>query len=146
MKVAKFKLAWTETIPAKDRPKISCSRESVEVFKQQYDDSINFQESFYVMLLNRNNRVLGVSLLSTGTTYSAMVDMKYLLSMAFLANACGVVLCHNHPSGQTAPSPQDEQITRRIKDALKLIDVALLDHVILSPEGDYYSFADEGQI
>jgi DNA repair protein RadC len=73
-----------------------------------------------------------------------VVDVKSIFSIAIKANACAIVLCHNHPSGNLTPSDADKQLNKRVKEAGKLLDIAVLDSVIISSEENYFSFADEG--
>ena len=144
--IPQFKLSWTVKVPAKDRVKIVSSYEAFKIFKAQYDDSIFFQESFYLMLLNRDNKVIGVTKLSSGGTAMAVVDIKYIMSAAFLANASGVILCHNHPSDNLVPSNNDAEMTKRVKEALRFLDIQIMDHLILGTGDEYYSFADQGAL
>jgi DNA repair protein RadC len=146
MKTPTFKLAWQHGEGQQEQTKITCSREAAEIFRAQYDDSIHFQESFYLMILNRANEVIGTTLIASGGTSSCIVDLKYILSAAFLANGTSAIMCHNHPSGNLKPSMEDDKMTAKIKEALKLIDVTLHDSVILHPISGYYSYADEGLI
>ena len=98
------------------------------------------------MLLNRSNKVLGVSSLSNGGTTGTVVDIKLLLQYTIKCNANAIIICHNHPSGNLQPSQSDMAITRKVKDSVKLMDLQLLDHLIIIPEGKYYSMGDEGVI
>ena len=98
-----------------------------------------------MLLLNRANKVLGYVLLSLGGTAGTVVDPKVIFQAALKTNAHGIILCHNHPSGNLTPSSQDISLTKQLRDAGKFLEIALLDHLILTTEG-YYSFADEGQV
>lgn len=95
------------------------------------------------MLLNRANKVLGVFEVSTGSTTATVADPKIIFAAAIKANASGIIIAHNHPSGNLSPSQQDIDLTRKVKDGGKILEVQLLDHVIITTES-YYSFADEG--
>ena len=99
----------------------------------------------YVLLLNRANRVLGYHVLSQGGTAGTVVDMKALLQLLVKSNAHGFILAHNHPSGNTKPSVEDLKLTKKVKEASKLLDIQLLDHLILSADS-FLSMADEGQM
>jgi len=81
--------------------------------------------------------------ISTGGVTGTIADPKLIFSAALKANACGIILSHNHPSGNIKPSPADEQLTAKIKAAGKYLDINVLDHVIVTSE-NYYSFAEEG--
>lgn len=93
--------------------------------------------------MNTSKKTIGWKLLSTGTMANCIVDIKLLVSLALHCMATHVVIAHNHPSGNLKTSESDETITKMIKDALKLIDVQLMDHLIITENG-YFSFSDEG--
>jgi DNA repair protein RadC len=95
------------------------------------------------MLLNRSNRVLGISCISKGGISGTVVDLKIILQTALKANASGLIVSHNHPSGNLTASREDVKVTEKLKSACQLLDLSLLDHLIISEEG-YFSFADEG--
>ena len=100
-------------------------------------------EQFFVLYLNYSNQIIEISQLSIGGRHSTIADAKRIFQQALRCAATGLVLCHNHPSGQSKPSMQDQSLTKDIKDFAKLIDMKLLDHVIFTDNG-YFSFADEG--
>lgn len=109
-------------------------------------ETIALQETFVVMYLNRANRVLGVYQMSKGGITGTVVDIRLLMSVALKIAATRIILCHNHPSGNLKPSLQDQELTKKIVDAGKYFDITTTDHLIISPEGGYYSFADEGTL
>ena len=96
-----------------------------------------------MLLLNRANKVLGIFQASSGGVTGTVADPKLILVAALKSNASSLVISHNHPSGNLKPSRQDEELTMKIKEAAKFLDIRLLDHLIVTPEA-YYSFADEG--
>ncbi|MEM7102235.1 MAG: DNA repair protein RadC [Bacteroidota bacterium] len=102
-------------------------------------------EEFWVLLLNRGNRLNTLSLLSRGGITGTVVDIRMIIKMALDHFATSIILCHNHPSGNLMPSENDLVITRKIKKACALFDIAVLDHLIIA-ETDYFSFADEGKL
>ena len=102
-------------------------------------------EQFYVLYLNISNEIIEIVQLSIGGRNSTIADAKRIFQQALRCAATGLILCHNHPSGQTKPSVQDQSLTRDIKEFAQLIDVKLLDHVIFTDNG-YFSFADEGML
>ena len=105
------------------------------------------REQFCVLLLNAKNEIIGLNIVSTGDLSSATVHPREVLKSAILANACAMVLCHNHPSEDLAPSPEDIAITERIIRASKVIGIQVHEHLIISTQSDqYYSFADSGMI
>ena len=107
-------------------------------------DSIEHIEEFKLMLLTRSNKVLGIAAISKGGINGTVTDVRIILQYAIKANASGIIICHNHPSGNLQPSESDMAITRKIKESGALMDIQLLDHLIIIPEGRYYSIADEG--
>ncbi|MBL7870526.1 MAG: JAB domain-containing protein, partial [Cyclobacteriaceae bacterium] len=98
-----------------------------------------------VMLTNRANKVLGIFEVSTGGISGTVADPKLIFAAAIKAAASGIILSHNHPSGNLQPSQADIDLTRKIKEAGRFLEIQLLDHIIITTEG-YYSFADEGLI
>lgn len=102
-------------------------------------------EQFYIVLCNRANHVIKVECISQGGISGTVVDIGQILKRVTLNNASAVILAHNHPSGNLKPSEADNNVTKRTKEALKLIDVVLLDHLIITQES-YYSYADEGNL
>ena len=106
-------------------------------------DTICLQEQFVVLYLNRANRVIGSYQLSKGGITGTIADVRLILSVALKTLASGLILAHNHPSGNLKPSEADIQFTQKVKDAAKLMDIEVLDHMILSSNG-YFSFTDDG--
>ena len=108
------------------------------------EKTISLQESFVVLYTNRANRIIGIYELSKGGITGTVADPRLVLSVALKSAATGIILAHNHPSGNLQPSIQDKDITKKIQEACKLLDITLLDHLIVVPEDAYFSFADEG--
>lgn len=102
-------------------------------------------EELWALFLNRSNRIIDKQKLSQGGIAETTFDMKILLKFAVNALASGIVLCHNHPSGNLRPSQADDQLTRRVSQAVKLLDIQLFDHLIIT-ENRYYSYSDEGKL
>jgi DNA repair protein RadC len=146
MEVAEVKISYQPKVKACNRPKIVSSRSAFELLRDRWDeDTLEFVESFKVILLNRASRVLGVSLIGIGGTSSVVVDQKLVFITALKANACSMILAHNHPSGDVNPSEQDRRITKRLVEIGRILDITVLDHIIISPD-KYFSFADEGDL
>lgn len=137
--------------------KITCSRDAASAFRQIFDPyTLPLFESFNVIFTNRANMTSGWMRISQGGVAGTVVDVRILLKAALDCLASGIVLCHNHPSGNLTASQADIELTRRVKEACKLFDIALLDHIILVPHcasivsedssntSSYYSFADDG--
>jgi DNA repair protein RadC len=145
--ISEVKLVYRTKIKASERLQVKSSRDAFEIFMSAWDlDSIEHVEEFKLMLLTRSNKVLGIASISKGGISGTVTDVRIILQYAIKANACGLIICHNHPSGNLQPSESDLAITRKIKDSAILMDITLLDHLILIPEGRYYSMADEGII
>ena len=144
--VAEIQLIYRSNVKPSQRPKVSTSKEVYELRFKNWDvDKIEFVEQFKVMLLNRSNKVLGIFELSSGSVAGTVADPKLVFVAALKANASSIILAHNHPSGCLNPSQADINLTKKIKEGGKLLDVAVLDHVIITTEG-YFSFADEGML
>ena len=144
--VAEVELIYKSKVKPSERPKITHARDAYEIFKDTWDENkIELQEQFKIFLLNKGNRVLGIYEVSTGGLSGTIADPKLIFSAALKASACSLILAHNHPSGNLKASNPDIQLTSKIKEGGKLLDIALLDHIILSSES-YVSMADEGLI
>lgn len=129
-----------ESVPKYSR--ITSSREAYEQLRGQMED-LN-HEVFWVIYLNQNTRIIGLEKISEGGITGTVIDVRILMRKVLERLACGIIIAHNHPSGNLVPSDADLKITRQIDHACKLMDVALLDHLIIGVSG-YYSFKDEGK-
>lgn len=145
MNVAEITVKYDRKIKNSEREKITSSQKAFEILAPFYEDLIDYKELSYMILLNRSNRVIGVHKLSEGGKCGTIVDVRIVFQMALLAGSCAIILSHNHPSGELRGSNSDDTLTKKIKEAGKLLEIDLLDHVILTSEG-YYSYADNGKI
>jgi DNA repair protein RadC len=100
-------------------------------------------EVFVVLFLSRNHQIKSEKIMSMGGTTSTIVDLKMIFKEAVNQLACSIIVAHNHPSGSLSPSPADKEITKRIRETGKLLEINLIDHIIVGQDG-YFSFADEG--
>lgn len=125
--------------------KITDSKSSYECIKNFYYDDIDIFESFFILLLNRNNNTIGFAKISQGGVSGTVCDIKIILKYAIDTLCSSIIISHNHPSGNTQPSSQDDLITKKVKEALSIFDISLLDHIIITSES-YFSYADEGKI
>lgn len=142
--VAEIQLSYKSNVKPSLRPKITSSRDAHEVLKRVWNDSvIELCEQFKVLFTNRANKVLGVFEVSTGGISGTVADPKLIFAAALKACATGLILSHNHPSGNLTPSHADIELTKKIKEGGRLLEIQLLDHLILTSES-YFSFADEG--
>ena len=142
--VSEIELVYRSKIKAAERPAVKTSREAYQLLIREWDlDKIELLEQFKVLFLNQSNRVLGLLNVSSGGMTSTVADPRLIFSAALKAAACSLILSHSHPSGNLKPSKNDEDLTRKMRESGKFLDIALLDHLILTRSG-YFSFADEG--
>ncbi|WP_339901214.1 DNA repair protein RadC [uncultured Cyclobacterium sp.] len=121
--------------------KINCSQDVYNCMKPfLYDEVV---EHFYIVLLNRNNQVLKLHKISSGGTNATLADSKIIFKKALDHLAAGIILVHNHPSGNLRPSEADKRLTNRMTEVGKNLEMPVLDHLIFT-DGTYLSFADEG--
>lgn len=125
--------------------KISSAKDAADYARQFYFDDLEIYESFFIILLNGANNTEAYVKISQGGTAGTVVDVKMIVKYAVDVLANGVILVHNHPSGNTQPSNADEQITQKVKEILRFLNITLFDHIIITT-GDYYSFAENGLI
>ena len=132
MNVSEVQLSYKSNVKSSTRYKINSSQDAYELFK--------------VVLLNQSNRVLGIVPISEGGISATYVDVRLILQAALLANATQVILAHNHPSGSMKPSTLDDVLTEKVRKVAELMEIHVADHIILSPEKEYYSYHDEGKL
>lgn len=128
-------------VDAAEKPKINSSRDAYEMVRGELIDLPH--EEFWVLLLNRANRVIKKRRISEGGVSGTVADPKLIYKMALEDLASAVVVAHNHPSGNLQPSQNDIDLTKKLKEAGKFLEVQLLDHLIVA-DTKYFSFADEG--
>ena len=135
------------------REMIDCSTRQLETVKasatiynrMRYRIANLPHEEVWILLLNRRNQIIKEFRLTTGGSTASVFDTKMIIKRALLENAEGLAMCHNHPSGNLRPSPQDDQITRKLYAAAQTMDLRMLDHVIITVDG-YYSYSGEGRL
>ena len=126
---------------ARERKTITSSKDA---FEQMYATTADLDyEKFWVMLLDQANKVIRIVEVSEGGITGTIADPKKIFKVALEGNACNIILCHNHPSGQLKPSEADIKITEKLKRSGEIIDIKVLDHLIIGIDG-FFSFADEG--
>jgi len=144
-KVNEIQISYREKLSTLQSLSITKSKDVGELLFKNWDvDTIGLHETFKIILLNRSNKVKGIYPLSHGGITGTLVDMRILFAIILKTLSVGIILAHNHPSGQLKASEQDRQLTQKIQQAALLFDVKVLDHIILAPDGRYYSFADNG--
>lgn len=126
---------------ALERRQISSSKDVIDIFQPQLADLPH--EEFWVLLLNRANKIIDQVRVSEGGQTATVVDVRKIMRFALDHQALGIILCHNHPSGNHNPSSEDISITQKLKAAASTLDIKLLDHVIVT-DGKCYSMADSG--
>lgn len=142
--VTEVHMIYHNKVKAAERPQIKCSLDAYHVLHANWSDQIGLLEEFYILLLDRANRVMGRYLVSQGGMAGTVVDAKIVFACALKCRASSLILAHNHPSCALYPSKQDKDLTQKLQQGGTFLDILILDHLILSPEGGYYSFADEG--
>ncbi|MCD4724287.1 MAG: DNA repair protein RadC [Bacteroidales bacterium] len=124
-----------------NRKKVSCSRDVYSFFRPLLQDSS--YEEFWILLLNRGNKILSSICISQGGLSGTVADPKKIFKTALENYAASVILCHNHPSGNIRPSDSDIRLTQKLKKAGSFLDLPVVDHIIIG-ENNYFSFADDG--
>lgn len=122
---------------------VTCAEDAVRYLKQSINTKqLDLRESFWVILMTNANRILGISEVATGTTRGVQTNIKYILQLVLLSNSSSVLASHCHPSGNLNPSKKDVSETKKLQRLLKLLEVTLLDHIIITSES-FLSFAQE---
>jgi len=124
-----------------NRPKITASKHVFDIFHPVLSDLPH--EEFWILLLNRSNKVLSKHRISQGGISGTVIDVRIIMKRALDQLASSIILCHNHPSGNREPSGADLEITKKLCDSGKILDIPVLDHIIIA-ENSYFSMADEG--
>lgn len=124
-----------------DKVKITSSKQAYDVIKSKLSDLPH--EEFWVIFMNRNNTVIKTECISKGGVSGTVVDVRLILKPAIECLASGIILAHNHPSGNLKASNEDIHLTKKVKEAVKLLDMIIQDHLIIGDQA-YFSFADEG--
>ena len=144
-KVNEIKVSYCEKLGVIDSKPLTDSGQVAELLYQNWDkDTIGLQETFKVLLLNNANKVKGTYQASTGGITGTLVDIRLLFAVALKTASTALILAHNHPSGTQKPSNADENLTKKIQKAAELFDIKVLDHLIILPNGKYFSFSDNG--
>jgi len=142
--VSEIELVYRNKVSPIDRPKIKSAASAYDILVHAWDmNKIELVEQFMILLLDRSNACLGVSHISTGGISACLADPKIIFGTALKARASGIILAHNHPSLNLRPSEEDLNVTRRLYEGSKLLDINVLDHLIVTPH-KYYSFMEEG--
>ncbi|OLY94319.1 DNA repair protein radc [Cnuella takakiae] len=144
--VAEVELVYRSRVKASQRPQVRTSLDAYMILSELWEEgTMDLQESFKVLMLNRGNKILCLYNASSGGITGTVADPRLIFTAALKASAVSIILAHNHPSGLLLPSRADEELTAKLKGAGHLLDIRVADHLILTSE-TYYSFADEGLI
>ena len=125
--------------------KILQSSDTIEYLRSIWPSDISIRECFLVLFLNRCNNIISHYIVSMGGINGTVIDVRMIAKAGIDCLASGVILSHNHPSGNINPSNNDIELTKKISEGLKLLDMQVLDHIIISDD-EYYSFIDNGNI
>ena len=146
-KVNVVSLCYKQKYDTTDYPIINNSRIAADILFQSWDkDTIALEEQFKVLYLNRRNQVIGLYTVSVGGVTGTFVCNKKILACGLKIVASGMIIAHNHPSGNKKLSEQDRKITKSLQEAGRIMDINLLDHIIVLPNGDYVSFDDNNEL
>ncbi|MCG9970885.1 JAB domain-containing protein [Christiangramia crocea] len=146
-KVNEISIKYQGNFKLSEAPKITSSLSAFELLYRTWNKyQIELQECFKVLLLNNSNKVKGVYQVSLGGITGTLVDIRILFGVILKSLTTSIIVAHNHPSGTLKPSFADKKITSKIQKACSYFDIKLLDHLILTSDRDYYSFADEGML
>lgn len=126
-----------------ERETIHSSLDAKNIFVSAFGATLEYKESFFVLVLNNSNDILGIKKISEGGITATIVDVRLIFQTVLKAHGTAFIICHNHPSGKLQPSQADKNITAKIKEGAKVLDLNLLDHLIVTAES-YLSFADDG--
>jgi len=142
-KVNEISISYKESSTSENSPSIKSSSDAAALLFENWDEkTIALNEIFKVLLLNNSNKVNGIYELSKGGITGTLVDIRILFATVLKSLSVGIILAHNHPSGKLQASDADIRLTKKIQKAAKLLDISVLDHLIITPDGNYYSFAD----
>lgn len=142
--VAEIEVRYYPTIPKSERKTIFTSLDSFNALMEIWDKGkISMVEHFYIILMNRANKVIGIEKVSEGGVNGCMADAKKIFHTAINCMVSGIILAHNHPSGNLQPSQSDRDLTRNLIAGGKHLEIVVADHLIVTGEQIYFSFADE---
>ena len=142
----KITLSFDKKIKKSELKTLSSSNDTVKVLREIFNaDTFDWKEEVILLCTNRRNAIVGYYKVSSGGISGTVLDPKIIFTTALNCTASGIIIAHNHPSGNLTPSVEDDRITAKIKEAGKMLDINLIDSVILTDEG-YYSYIDNGKL
>ncbi|MEJ1239595.1 JAB domain-containing protein [Chryseolinea sp. T2] len=143
-KVSEIKIRYDPKLNIINMPIVNGSKDVAQVVTPLFKNILHHREAMYALYTNRANKVLGSFLVGLGGVAGVVADPKLVFQAALKSNASGIILAHNHPSGNRTPSQADIDLTKKVKEGARLLELTLLDHLIILPDAEYFSFADEG--
>jgi DNA repair protein RadC len=146
--VCDVSVKYSATTKAKNRTKITNTQHAYNILHPWYESTGMYEqrEIATVLLMNRQNQVLGILKAGEGNINACIFDMQYSFRAAILASATGLILCHNHPSGNLTPSAADVKVTQEFKLSGKILGIEILDHIILTPDNGYTSLKETNNL
>lgn len=139
--IAECSLSYSLREAPEERTKISSSKNFADFIREFYGDQIETREQFYAVYLNQANHVVAISLIGMGGMTSTVADIRLIIAIALQFPCTGIIVTHNHPSGNLTPSKNDEMLTKKLKQACLLMDIQLMDHIIITRHA-HFSFND----
>jgi len=147
LKVNEIRISYCEKIGVITSPTMKDSEHVAKLLYENWDkQTIGLHETFKVLLLNNANKVKGTFQASTGGLTGTLVDVRILFAVVLKTLSVGIILAHNLPSGTNQPSEADIKLTDKIQKAAELLDIRVLDHLSILPDGSYFSFSDNGML
>lgn len=144
--VSEVEIIYRNHTPIQNRISVTKSQTAYEILRNTWDENkIELLEQFKILLIDRNGSCLGISEVATGGVTACVVDPRVVFAIGLKSKASGLILAHNHPSGNLKPSEADLSLTQKFMKAGSFLDIAILDHLIITTNG-YYSFTDNGII
>ena len=142
--IAEVQITYSSKVKACDRFRVTGSKDAAKAFRSIWP-SYEHIEFIYMLMLNRQNQVLGCHQISKGGMTGTVVDVRVVFQVALKSCATSIILGHNHPSGNLDPSDADKKITRQLSEAGKMLEIQVIDHLILTSDS-FFSMADEGYL
>ena len=140
----KISVSFDKILKKSELMKISSADDAYQIFKRVFNaDTFDWCEEVIMLCVNNSNKVVGFYKISSGGMTGTVIDVRMIFTTALQCLATGIIIAHNHPSGTLQPSEADKNITKKIKEAGKFLDINILDHLIITDES-YFSFSNEG--
>lgn len=144
--VESFKIKYMAKTPPPKKDVLNSPRRVVSMSTAIFNelDGGSSVEHFGAIFLNSQNEMIGFKAFNTGTVDQVAVYPRMIIHTGLMVGASGIILVHNHPSGYTNPSEEDRRLTRTLKEAARLFDIRILDHLVTNENGDHFSFLEQG--